>query len=562
MPDQSLFGEYLRGLAPEQLQQAFRSLVPASATHEEQVAAIQAALASETGRALRAEMGRWIVDHLVPVEHLVPEPYVVWRQPVREAMLFVVGHLSDARLAAKLLEQIELPPNARPETRLLQLIAKVPGLQKLGQVLARNRHLRPALRKALAELENGIHDVDAAGVEAIIRRQLGPKLERFAVEIKPKLLSEASVSAVICFTWRNPQSGARERGVFKVLKPHIPLYFAEDMELLQELAQYFGRRHREYGSGARAIPDTFKKVRRLLQHEVDFPREQKTLLEAGALYERVRGVRVPRVIRPLCTDTITAITEETGAKITDEVRRMPAWRRRAVAQQLVEALVAIPLFSPAEYSLFHADPHAGNLLYNGRTGELIVIDWALRERLDREQRRQLALLFLMVALRDPVGASNAITALAEQPVRGSSRKAEVIRDRVRRFLDALPLTRLPSATDAMRLLEEVAFQGIRFPAPLIMLSKVLFTLDGILEDIGGDGASMGVVMARHIARRWLTDRAAFASPLTSTDWITVQCSALLYGSRLLIKGEQKIIDRLLLRTPAAVASAKSAPLAR
>jgi ubiquinone biosynthesis protein len=562
MPDQSLFGEYLRGLAPELLQQAFRSLVSESATREERVASIQAALASETGRALRSEMGRWIVDHLVPVEHLVPEPYAAWRQPVREAMLFVVDHLSEGRLAVKLLEQIELPPNARPETRLLQLIARVPGLQKLGQVLARNRHLRPALRKALAELENGIHDVDAAGVQAIIRQQLASKLERFAVEINPKLLSEASVSAVIRFTWRNPQSGTRERGVFKVLKLHIPACFSEDMELLQELAQYFGRRHREYGSGARAIPDTFKKVRRLLQYEVDFAREQKTLLEAWALYKDVPRVRVPRVMRPLCTDTITAITEEAGAKITDEVTRMPPWRRRAVAEQLLEALVAIPLFAPAEHSLFHADPHAGNLLYNGRTGELIIIDWALRERLSREQRRQLALLFLMVALRDPVGASKAITAMAEQPARRSLRKAEVIRDRVRRFLDALPLARLPSATDAMRLLEDVAFQGIRFPAPLIMLSKVLFTLDGILEDIGGDRASMGTVMARHIARRWLTDRAAIASPLTSSDWITLQCSALLYSSRLLVKGEQTIVDRLLSRTPAASASAKRAPLAR
>ena len=201
MPEQSLFEQYLRGLAPEQLQQAFRSLVPETATREEQVAAIQTALASETGRSLRAEMGRWIVDHLVPVEHLVPEPYMVWRQPVREAMLFVVNHLSDARLAVKLLEQIELPPNARPETRLLQLIAKVPGLQKLGQVLARNRHLRPALRKALEELENGIHDVEAAGIQAIIREQLGPKLDRFAVEIEPHLLSEASVSAVISLEW-------------------------------------------------------------------------------------------------------------------------------------------------------------------------------------------------------------------------------------------------------------------------------------------------------------------------------------------------------------------------
>jgi len=562
MPDQSFFGEYLRSLAPEQLQQAFRSLVPASATREEQIAAIHAALASEMGRTVRAEMGRWIVDHLVPVEHLVPEPYAAWRQPVREAMLFVGNHLSDARLAVKLLEQIELPPNARPETRLLQLIARVPGLQKLGQVLARNRHLRPALRKALAELENGIHDVDAAGVRAIIREQLGPKLEQFGVEIEPDLLSEASVSAVICFAWRNPDTGTRERGVFKVMKPYIPSCFAEDMELLQDLAQYFGRRHREYGPGARAIPDTFKKVRRLLQHEVNFLREQKTLLEAGALYEHVRGVRVPRLMRRLCTGTITAISEETGTKVTDEASRMPAWRRQVMAEQLLEALVAIPLFSPAKYSLFHADPHAGNLLYNGRTGELIIIDWALRERLSREQRRHLALLFLMVALRDPVGASNAITALAEQPVRRSSGKAKVIRERVRGFLDALPLARLPSATDAMRLLEDVAFEGIRFPAPLIMLAKVLFTLDGILEDIGGDRASMGMVMARHIARRWLTDRAAIASPLTSRDWITVQCSALLYSGRLWIKGEQVIVDRLLSRTSAPVANAKSASLPR
>ena len=556
----SVFEDYLRELPPEQLQQAFRTFVPPNRTRDEQIAAIQTLLASDTGRALRAEMGRWIVDHIVPVEHLVPEPYAAWRQPVREAMLFVSNHLSDARLAVKLLEQIELPATARPETRLLQLIAKVPGLQKLGQVLARNRHLRPALRKALTELENGIHDVDAASVRAIIHEQLGPKLERYAVEIEPDLLSEASVSAVICFSWQNPESGERERGVFKVLKPYIPACFAEDMELLHELAKYFGRRHREYGPGARAIPDTFKKVRRLLQHEVDFVREQKTLREAAALYKDVPRVRVPCVMRPLCTETITAITEETGTKITDEAARIPPWRRRAVAGQLMEALVAVPLFSPAAHSLFHADPHAGNLLYNGHTGELIIIDWALRERLDRQQRRQLALLFLMLVLRDPVGASNAIIAMAEKPVRRSSRRMELIRDHVRRFLDALPVTRLPSATDAMRLLEDVAFQGIRFPAPLIMLSKVMFTLDGILDDIGGDRASMGMVMARHIARR-LTHPATFASPLTTADWITVQCSALLCSSRLWIKGEQAIVDRLLSRTMAA-AAAESGAVAR
>jgi len=502
-------------------------------------------LESPMGQAFRAEMGAWIADHLVPVERLVPEAYLAWRPPVRDAMMFVVCHLSDERLAPKLLDQLELPANTRPEKRLLLLIAKVPGLQKLGQVIARNRHLRPALRKALSELENGIHDVDAAGVCAIIRQQLGPALDKFAVEIQPAILSEASVSAVVRFTWRNPESGTREHGVFKVLKPHIPVYFHEDMELLQSLAHFFAGKHHEYGPAVRLIPDTFKKVRRLLQHEVNFPREQKTLLEAWEMYRRVRGVRIPRLIRPLCTGTITAISEETGSKITDAVAHMPAWRRSQVADQLVEAVVAVPLFAAGENSLFHADPHAGNLLYKAHTGELILIDWALRERLTRSQRRYLALLFLMVAMRDPVGASHAITALAERRIPRRSRQGQVILDSASRFLDDVPLTRLPSAVDAMQLLEQVALQGVRFPSALIMLSKVLFTLDGILQDIGGSSSAMGLVVARHIARRWLTDRKALASPLTAVDWITLQCTALLYGSRLWVKGEKSILDRFL-----------------
>jgi hypothetical protein len=114
----------------------------------------------------------------------------------------------------------------------------------------------------------------------------------------------------------------------------------------------------------------------------------------------------------------------------------------------------------------------------------------------------------------------------------------------------------------MRLLEDVAFQGIHFPAPLIMLSKVMFTLDGILEDIGGDRASMGMVMVRHIARRRLTHPDAFASPLTAGDWMRIQCSAMLYSGRLWIKGEQALLSKLLSRTSAPVVSAKRAPVAR
>jgi len=545
MPDMSSMDAGIRQLTPKQLRAAVANFLPKSGSEAERISTIESGLRSLAGQSLRDAMAEWIVDEIVPVKRLVPEAYENWRAPVREAMMFVVAHLSPARLAPKVLEQLELPKRTSAEARLLRLIAKVPGLQKLGQVIARNQNLRPALRDALARLENGIRDVKVEEIREIIHRDLGERLKMYDVRVERKILSEASVSAVLRFTWRDPESGRRERGVFKVLKPHIPEYFAEDMDYLQGLAHHFADRHHTYGFPSHLIPDTFKKVRRLLRHEVNFRREQKTLLEAGDLYRNLRGVRVPRLIRPLCSSRITALTEERGIKVTNAAARLAVSQRRRVAEQLVEALVAFPLLSSREDVIFHGDPHAGNLLYDRKTGELTIIDWALRERLSREQRRHLAVLFAMVGLRDAVGTRNEVFALTQQKIRSSSARGRAIGDTVAHFLDELPATSWPSMVDVMRLLERLAMTGVRFPVSLIMLSKVMFTLDGILGDIAGADTEMGAAIVRHMVKHWISDRKAFRSPLAVKDWVTLQCSSLLYTPRLWMRWERAILDRLL-----------------
>jgi len=545
MLDPSSVAAGIRQLTPKQLRGAVADFLPKTGSQAEKIATIETGLKSLAGHSLRDAMAEWIVDEIVPVSRLVPEAYLEWRPPVRDAMMFVVARLSPARLAPKILEQLELPRNTPPEKRLLRLIARVPGLQKLGQVIARNQHLRPALRDALARLENGIRDVRTQDIREVIQHDLGERLAKFEVRIDQKILSEASVSAVVRFSWRDPASGRIERGVFKVLKPHIPEYFSEDMDYLQGLAQHFADRHHTYGFPRHLIPDTFKKVRRLLRHEVNFAREQKTLVEAGELYRNLQGVRVPRLIRQLCSARITALTEERGIKVTNAAARLAPAQRRGVAEQLVEALVAFPLLSSQADVIFHGDPHAGNLLYDRRTGELTIIDWALRERLSRDQRRHLAVLFAMVALRDSVGSEYEVLALAQRKIRGTSPRRRVITETIRNFLDELPAASWPNMVDVMRLLERLAMSGVRFPSSLIMLSKVLFTLDGLLADIGGGESGTGMAMARHMAGNWISDRKAFRSPLVPKDWVTLQCSSLLYTPRLWMRWEQAILDRLL-----------------
>ena len=195
MPDPRVIAPEFPHIPPEQLHAAVRNFLPRNAPPAEQASAIESALNSPIGQSLRAAMAHWIVDEIVPVERLVPQSYVKWRAPVRDCMIFVVSRISSARLAPKLLEQLELPPGTSPEIRLLRLIAKVPGLQKLGQVIARNQHLRPALRNALARLENGIRDVQPKQIRTMIEGQLGERLKNYDVKIASTILSEASVSS-------------------------------------------------------------------------------------------------------------------------------------------------------------------------------------------------------------------------------------------------------------------------------------------------------------------------------------------------------------------------------
>lgn len=558
MSDASTVAAGFSQFPPQQWRSTLESLLPQNATAAEKIREIEAGLGSPLGQSLRETMAQWIVDEIVPVDRLVPAAYIKWRPPVRDAMMFVVAHLSPARLAPKLLEQIELPSNTAPEVRLLRLIAKVPGLQKLGQVIARNRHLRPALRKALSKLENGIRDVNPDDIRTIVHQELGAKVQAYDVKASRTILKEASVSAVVRFTWRDPDTGRRQRGVFKVLKPHIPEYFSEDMDYLQGLARHFGDRHHRYGFPAHLIPDTFDKVRRLLRHEVNFRREQRTLVEAAALYRSYRGIRVPQVIQPLCTRRLTALTEERGIKVTDAVARLPMSDRRMVAEQLIEALIAVPLLSATNDAVFHGDPHAGNLLYDRATKKLVILDWALQEHLGREQRRHLALLFLMTSLRDPVGVCHEIVALSQNHSGKGAREEKLVQESVGSFLDTLPASRFPSAADAMRLLEGVAVQGVKFPGSLIILSKVMFTLEGILTDLIGAETDMGFSVARHITLHWLGHLTEFRSPLQNRDWITLQCSALLFLSRVGIRWQQTMLDRWLTPNPASSAAALDA----
>jgi len=517
--------QLLLGSVPEEIKPVIQACL-GDAPGDVRIANVKSLLTG--AKPVRDALGNWIT-RILAVDVLVPEIYKKWRPLIRDGFQFLFAHLSADRLAAKLVGQVDLPLDTPPATRLFQLIGKMPGIQKLGQVIARHQNLENSLRKALSELENGMSDAKPDEIRAIVAKQLGTLLRKYDVHLDPQVFSEASVSAVVRFTWRNPETHERERGVFKVMKPYVRAYFAEDLALLQEMGEFLAR-NRGYGFATQHVGEMVAEVRLLLQHELDFEREQSTLEEAARTYRISPAIRVPKLIAPLSTPEITAMSEERGVKVTDVFAGKSYWRRR-VAEQLVEALVTVPLLSRDSQVVFHVDPHAGNLLYDEVAGQIVLLDWALTERLNREFRRYVAMLVIMTVLRNASGVIDALRRLAVPSDRRSPEKMRLIEQQVNQYFKNLPYNRLAGSLDAMKLLDEIALAGVRFPAALAFFQKALFTLDGVLHDIAGEEVSISYLIVRDFAIRLLVSFGLDHPPLSVSDLLAVQKSGLLYPSR-------------------------------
>jgi ubiquinone biosynthesis protein len=543
MPDATVIDQLL-ALLPEPLADTLVALaMDEHATATQWESTVREVLACLGAAQQQASLGM-LLSQLLPVETLVPDIYRAWRPLVRDAVAFLSIHLSPSRLVPKLVEQILLPVDTPLAQRVIVFMSRMPSLQKIGQMLARNPHLDGAFRAELRQLENAIQDIAPATIRAEITRQLGPQLTTYDVAVAEAPHAEASVSAVVRFTWRHPITGQHERGVFKVLKPYIRAYFTEELALLQAFGTFLAANRQQYALLHMRVSELLDDVRHHLAAEIDFPQEQASLLAAAQRYARVPGVRVPRLIPELSTPTMTAMTEESGVKVTEAFPAVRE-RRQQLAMQLIEVLLALPLCAPEQEATFHADPHAGNLLCNPQTGEVILLDWALTQRVSREERRQLVRLMLGVVLRDEAAICQALAALSTDNSMQPPTQASPVRQLVRHFVRHLSPWSFPGPTDLLTLLHTLVLGGLRLSPALWMLRKMLFTLDGVLHELA-PGVRKGPVIAWYLLTRGtgsvsrqgpLSPLAPmFCSPLSTRDWLALSWSACGFSSRVWRQG--------------------------
>ena len=270
---------------------------------------------------------------------------------------------------------------------------------KLGQWLSSRADILPQpYLEELAKLQDSVPAAPFEQVKPIIEKDLGPINEKFD-KIDPNCISGASLGQV----YRGTLSG--QEIVIKVKRPGIEQVVKEDVKVLKKilpLALRFVDPNLRYS--AKAMLSQFIET---INEEMDYTNESSNLKKIKHDMEKSNKVVVPSVYDDYSSKNVLTMEYLPGIKVTN-VETLD--EKGIDRQKLVIDVHKVFFTMLLRHSIFHADPHPGNISVTD-DGKLILYDYGMVGRLDNETRLRLIRLYLALVEKDPPRTVNAMNDL-------------------------------------------------------------------------------------------------------------------------------------------------------
>jgi len=268
---------------------------------------------------------------------------------------------------------------------------------KLGQWLSSRADILPQpYLEELATLQDNVPAAPFDQVKSIIEKDIGPINEKFD-SIDPICLSGASLGQVYRGKIHDQEI------VVKVKRPGIEKIVEEDLKVLKKilpLALRFVDPNLRFS--ARAMLSQFIET---IHEEMDYTIESTNLKKIKNDMKK-NNIVIPSVFDDYSSKNIITMEYIPGIKITN----IEALNEKGIDRQKLVIDVHKVFFTMLlRHTLFHADPHPGNISVTD-DGKLILYDYGMVGRLDNETRLKLIRLYLALVEKDP---SRTVNAMAE-----------------------------------------------------------------------------------------------------------------------------------------------------
>lgn len=351
--------------------------------------------------------------------------------------------------------------------RLVAVLERLgPTYIKVGQLLATRTDYLPApYAEALRSLQDDATPFSALRARQIISTELGRPADELFADFDPVPLAAASLSQVHRARLRDGTPVA-----VKVQRPGVTDQVEADLALLAWLAGRLERR----GAAALAFRPSaaVREITEYTRRELDFRNEARTGEAVARAFGPESEVVIPRVHWSLTTARVLTMDLVEGRRLAPRSELVSAGLD---PDRILEAGARAMVRQIFDVGIFHADPHPGNLLVLPGN-RICFLDFGLHGRLDRRQRRRMALLLSSLVNGDYEVTADQLLHLSERLPGADSRGfRSALAELVQSWYDD------PSAPSVARLLlRELGLGsrfGIVFPRDLMLLARALLHLE-------------------------------------------------------------------------------------
>ena len=266
-----------------------------------------------------------------------------------------------------------------------QLIELGPTFVKIGQFMStRTDVFGEEITDELKELQD-----NAAPLPFSVLCPYIQKVETNFSVIEEKPIAAASIGQV-----HVGELKTGEKVVLKIKRPGIESQIIEDFEML-----LFGIQIVKFLSEDRKIREfeiLFKEYYNLLQEEVDFTREIKTIQKFRQNFSTKKWIKIPAVFEKISNHDVIVMDYVPSIKI-DNIAKISelGFNKEKIAQKLIELYIKQII----EYGLVHIDPHPGNVGIT-EEGKIVFYDFGMVLMLDPRIKERFTQFLIAVYDKD------------------------------------------------------------------------------------------------------------------------------------------------------------------
>jgi len=285
------------------------------------------------------------------------------------------------------------------ERALKTFVTLGPSYIKLGQWLSSRADLLPQpYLDVLEKLQDNVRPEPFLDVKPILERELG-SLENIFESFDPAAISGASLGQVYRARYKEKDV------VVKISRPNIEETIGQNIYILRKLLPLATRFIDEnLRFSAEGMLSQFIET---VHEEMDYRIEAKNLIQIKNNLKEDKSVIIPRVYLDRTSRHVITMEYLPGTKITD-IKTLN--QNNIDRAKLVYRIHRLFFKMLLRHSIFHADPHPGNISITNE-GTIILYDFGMVGRLDDETRRRLVRLYLGLVDKDPVRTTDVLLEL-------------------------------------------------------------------------------------------------------------------------------------------------------